>query len=116
MDNGQLTIAVSPAAMIWISERYRKNDTERVRAVAITTALAHAIAGGLATYSGSKVLPQKRYRARQGSNEYHPAGARNSWRPCRLFQFKDAGVELVVGALLGDQVVVGAPFDDAAVV
>ena len=34
----------------------------------------------------------------------------------RLIQFESAGVELVVGALLGDQILVGATLDDAAVI
>ena len=34
----------------------------------------------------------------------------------KLFQLKCAGVELVVGALLGDQVFVGAPLDDPSVI
>ena len=33
-----------------------------------------------------------------------------------LFQFECAGIELVVGALLGDQIIVGTPLDDAAMV
>ena len=34
----------------------------------------------------------------------------------KLFQFEGAGVELIVGALLGNQIVVGAPLDDPAVI
>ena len=70
----------------------------------------------LAAYSGSKVLPQNdTERVREVTIIAALAHALSA-ATGRLFQFKDAGVELVVGALLGNQVVVGAPFDDAAVV
>jgi len=35
---------------------------------------------------------------------------------CILFQFKYTGIKLIIGALLGNEVIMGAPLDDPALV
>ena len=53
-------------------------------------------------------------RTSRESAESGPEQADNTFPA--LFEFEGAGIELVVLALLGDEVIVGAAFDDAAMV